>query len=229
MSYILENLSHHAYCIVGNDSTKESLKSELESKHKIKISGNPDFLERSFTTFSIDDARELKRLASIKSSDEKAKKIFVLYMENILVEAQNSMLKLLEEPVENTLFFIIIPSSHILIPTIKSRLEIINTEAGNVPNSESIDMAKKFLKSSMSKRMEMVGEILKDIDNEEKTKQYIFDFLYALESVIHKDLKTAKDLKDNKILLERILRAKKYINDRSPSLKMLLESIALAS
>jgi DNA polymerase III delta prime subunit len=233
-------LSHHAYLIVGGGSVKVELISMLEKKDKIKIQGNPDFFERVYETFTIDDARELKSLAGTRpimansnSVDLAGKKIFILTMNGITVEAQNALLKLLEEPPEYAHFFLIIPSAHLLLPTVKSRLSMIDVGSisarglegkGNQNDSELIETVKKFVASPKPKRLEQVKTLMEAISKEKKTKQDAIDFINILEAAVYSN----GGAKKNAEALKSIELARKYMNDRSPSLKMLLEYVALS-
>src|SRR2546421_501162 len=113
----LNDLSHHAYYVIGSASIRPELVATLERVHHIQIKGNPDFFNRSYETFTIDEARELKSLAETMPIHDSGKKIFILTMNGITVEAQNALLKLLEEPAEYSHFFLILPSAHLLLPT----------------------------------------------------------------------------------------------------------------
>ena len=121
----LTNLSHHAYCIVGGEEERLELSASLEKKHGIKAEGNPDLYDRRFASFSIDDARELKSIASTRPTEPSGKKIFIVMADSITAEAQNALLKLLEEPPEYAHFFLVLPSAHILLPTVKSRISFV--------------------------------------------------------------------------------------------------------
>lgn len=230
-------LSHHAYLIVGSDSARAGLISTLEKNHKINAQGNPDFFNRVYETFTIDDARELKAAAGMKPVVNSDKKIFILMMNGITVEAQNALLKLLEEPPEYAHFLLIVPSAHLLLPTVKSRLSMIDdlrftTPAGGhasrsgADNSskELIESVKKFVTSSKSKRLEQAKSLMEAISKEKKTKQDAIDFINALEAVIYSN----GGAKKNAEALKSIELARKYMNDRSPSIKILLEYVALS-
>lgn len=69
--------------------------------------------------FLLEDARAVERESYIAEVEEK---IIVLMAHNFRNEAQNFLLKLLEEPPENIKFLIVVPSKNLLLPTIKSRL-----------------------------------------------------------------------------------------------------------
>jgi hypothetical protein len=223
LSESLRSLSHHAYCLIGCGPIKTELIKILERGHKIKAVGNPDFFDRTYETFTIDDAREVKSSAETKPVDESAKKIFILTMNGITVEAQNALLKLLEEPPAHSHFFLIIPSAHLLLPTVKSRLSFIgNAGGGHASDNEILKVTKNFVTSSPKQRMEFVKELMDDISKEKRSKQDAIDFLNALEEVIHEG-----GAKKNAGALEAVETARKYMNDRAPSLKMLLEYVAL--
>ena len=230
----LKSLNHHAYAIIGGDAIQAELIEILEKQHSFKIHGNADLFNEKYTNFTIDNAREVKASHLTRPVSESGKKIFIMQMDSITVEAQNALLKLLEEPADYAIFFIIIPSSHLLIPTVKSRLCLINivgrsshltayrtsVSASDTELSIEVD---RFMKAPTSKRLEMIKALMSDITDEKKPKQDAVDFLNAIQSVVYKQ----KGARIGKSSLEAIEVARKYMNDRSPSLKMLLEYVAL--
>jgi DNA polymerase III delta prime subunit len=239
------NLSHHAYLLIGSDHVRANLVSILEKTHKIVVRANPDFFDRSYQIFTIDDAREVKTFHGTRPVHSDGKKIFVLVMNGATVEAQNALLKLLEEPAEYAHFFIIISSAHLLLPTVKSRMQIIEmkqetgsrkqgggkneknaigkNKTSDTINSELLQSAKKFVTSSKAKRLEEVKKLIDDISKEKKTKQDAIDLLNAIQVVVYEE----KGVKGGKSALEVIETARTYIDDRAPSVKMLLEYVAL--
>ncbi|MEN9912867.1 MAG: hypothetical protein RLY66_275 [Candidatus Parcubacteria bacterium] len=226
----LNNLSHHAYLLIGSDPHRLTLISILEKDHDISAQANPDFFDRSYQNLTIDDARELKSLHSTRPISISGKKIFIIMTNAATVEAQNALLKLLEEPAEYAHFFLIVPSAHILLPTIKSRMKEVQVEGSkgrkverSTGDSENLEEAQKFLKISSAKRLEVVKKLMEDITKEKKTKQDAIDFLNAIQAVVYEE----KGIKEGQKSLEAIEVARKYIYDRAPSVKMLLEYVAL--
>ncbi|HTK33611.1 MAG TPA: hypothetical protein VL335_03680 [Candidatus Paceibacterota bacterium] len=229
----LNDLSHHAYGIVGTAETRDELISILEKTHKITAQGNPDFYIRNYETFTIDDAREVKVLhssrpltdeGSIQGNNGAGKKIFILTMNGVTVEAQNALLKLLEEPAEYARFFLIIPSAHLLLPTVKSRLSLIGeSNSSKETDADLIKEAEAFIKANQTKRLDIVKTLVDAISKEKKTKQDAIDFLNAVQEVVYKE----KGAREGKSALEAIETARNYLNDRAPSVKMLLEYVAL--
>jgi hypothetical protein len=230
----LKSLDHHAYCIVGNSQSRLELTSILEKKHKIRMRGNPDLFDRAYETFLIDDAREVKASAGMKPVTAGTKKIFILTMNGITVEAQNALLKILEEPPEYAHFFLIIPSAHLLLPTVKSRISMIEaalrTGSKDAMKNHSAGESDEFLRLAPAKRLDFVKKLMDDIAKDDsqnrprgkRPKQDAIDFLNSLEDAIRD-----KGLKGNVAKLEAIEIARRYMNDRSPSLKMLLEFVAM--
>ncbi len=219
----LKTLSHHAYCIPGDPTICLELKTILESEHSIPSQANPDFYEQTFQSFTIDDARNLKALHETRPIGPTGRKIFIISMNGITSEAQNALLKLLEEPSDYAHFFLILPSAHLLLPTVKSRMRMIAIDADTKVNEEITEEAQKFLKMSGAKKLDFIKKLIDDISKEKKVRQDAVDFLDAVESEIYLE----KKLKKNLQALESIAFTKKYIYDRAPSVKMLLEYVAL--
>ena len=224
------NISHHANLLIGDTQARDGLISILEKTYKITAQGNPDFYIRNYETFTIDDSREIKILHNSRPTIEANKKIFILTMNGVTIEAQNSLLKLLEEPADYAHFFLIIPSAHLLLPTVKSRMQVIQDLEFNVKGASEGDLAEEakfFLKANKVKRLDIVKKLVEEISKEKKTKQDVVDFVSAVESVVYENSKSVDGLKKNKKALEAISLVRNYIHDRAPSVKMLLEYMAL--
>ncbi|MDP3962630.1 MAG: hypothetical protein Q8Q03_02070 [bacterium] len=209
-------IDHHAYCLVNVKS--DQILVTLEKEHKIAVRGNPDFFHEKYETFTIDESRRIKEIHSSKSFAEDSKRIFIIECKSMTVQAQNALLKIFEEPNQNSYFFILAPSSGFLLPTLKSRLQIIEGE-----KEEDLSEAKKFLKLSMKEKITFVDDIAKKISDEELEKSYAIEFLGALESAVAEN-----GVEKNKKALRAILKARDYMQDRSPSVKQLLEFVALS-
>src|SRR3989344_1610534 len=104
---IIESLNkdnlHHAYLIEGD---KDKILPELlEFIEKLGVKqGSADFSQIELDTFKVEDARNLKSYAMEKGFSAQ-KKIFIISANSFLLEAQNTLLKVFEEPIENTHFF----------------------------------------------------------------------------------------------------------------------------
>lgn len=221
----LINLSHHAYCISGNEITADKIVFILKDKHGIEGLNNQDFFYLKYQNFTIDDARKLKSIHEIRPIIDNGKKFFIIVTDSINFEAQNALLKLFEEPAPYAHFFIVISSLNILLPTIKSRLFILEDSKEDYFIKDNIRLeAKSFVESNLSKRLELVKKIIDDVVKENKRKEDIVIFIGYVQKYI-REIVGIKEGKHSLLATETVL---KYINDRSSSLKILLEYLALS-
>src|SRR3989344_6550574 len=157
----LEKL-HHAYCLEGKrEFILNELLKFLENVFKFRTKGNPDFYYGDFDTLGIDEGRAINEMQSRKAVSA-PRRIFVIAANFITMETQNSLLKMFEEPAGGAVFFLIISSASILLPTLRSRMMIVNLSRGvefggseKSEKSENIFDAKKFIKSSVAGRLAM--------------------------------------------------------------------------
>lgn len=203
-------MDHHAYFAEGSISNLNKLAVEAARQLGIKIQGNPDVSVRSYPSFGIDDARELKSIAELSSLT--GKKLFVIGASAMTSDAQNALLKLFEEPTQNTFFVLLVPHGT-LLPTLRSRCLRFDFDA----ESERIKEAEQFLKGSYAVRSKIVEKLLKD-----KEREPVRDFLNALERMLYESKASGRGEGLADIALMR-----KYVGDRSPSLKMILEHLAV--
>ncbi|KKQ27171.1 MAG: polymerase III delta prime subunit (HolB) protein, partial [Parcubacteria group bacterium GW2011_GWB1_37_13] len=125
--YLDRNNLHHAYLIEGKREEIVPELFEFINSLGINTNANPDFVHMSLDSFKIKDARNLRSYAAEKSfslghsssTDEVfAKKIFIISANHFLLEAQNSLLKMFEEPIKNTHFFLIVPDTNFFLKTL---------------------------------------------------------------------------------------------------------------
>ena len=138
-----ENL-HHAYLLPSDTSILPNFLKYLESLGFL-APGNPDFFIKQTETFTIDDAREIKSFQS-QMAVSGDKKIILIVTEYLSHQSQHALLKVFEEPSPGVHFFLITPVVSVLLPTLKSRLFILNREEGD-ENEELSKRAEKFLKA----------------------------------------------------------------------------------
>lgn len=218
-----KNKLHHAYLIEGNE--KEIIPEVLEflSLLGLDIHNNPDIYHISFDVLKIDDAKEIKTLTTEKSFGNK-KKIFLIVVNDILLQAQNTLLKTFEEPIENTIFFLITPNSSFLLDTLVSRFYLIKTN--NEEKKDELKEAENFILMTVNQRIDFIKNFLKEEDEEaeESKKTKALRLVNELELLLHN--KFTSEQKDFKYL-EHLLKVREYLNQPGSSVKTLLESLAL--
>src|SRR3989338_11121619 len=127
--HIDKNNMHHAYLIEG---AREEVVPEIVAfceSLDIKTVGNPDFCHIAIDNFKIEDAFNLRAMTSDKSFTS-AKKIFMICANSFSLDAQNVLLKVFEEPIENTHFFLIVPDTNSLLKTLVSRFYVCHSKRG---------------------------------------------------------------------------------------------------
>jgi hypothetical protein len=211
------NNLHHAILLVGGEGVVDNLKKFLEENLGVKTQGNPDFQHLVMPTFTIEHARDLVELQSVKGY-EINNKIFIIQTDFITEEAQNALLKVFEEPTEGTHFFIVSPQVAGILPTLKSRM-LLDFEEGQ---EEAKKREKSILKMSIDNRLKLVKEITDKISDEEGTKQDAI----ALLNNIEEELYNASFQKNSGSLLVT-QNAREYLYDRGAPVKMILEYVML--
>lgn len=220
-SYKKTGQLHHAYCIEGkNGDLFQRLCVHLEQDLDFPVRGNPDFWHGQYESLGIDDGRSLKEMQQNRSAGG-GRKIFVVSADSITREAQNSMLKMFEEPTPQTHFFIFIPSAEILLPTLRSRLMIIGAEEESL-SVDAAQLAKDFVKAPKAERLTLLKTIVED-----KDKRAAFAFLDALEVELRAGTPLTKVSKERLSIFQELLKMKDYLHDRSASVKQILEHLAL--
>ena len=126
---IKNNKINHAYMFEGIDGIGKNLFSKEFGKLLLgidNIDNSPDYIniEPKGNSIKIAQIRELQSDIIVKPHNKY--KIYVInYSEKMTVEAQNALLKTLEEPPEYAIIILITNNKESLLPTIRSRCEII--------------------------------------------------------------------------------------------------------
>jgi len=213
----------HGYLILG-DKEKSSLWANKRAVSLLNIPDNmlfscPDFSNEDYDLFGINESRRLKERAFMRPLSGE-KKIFIISSSSFTFEAQNALLKLLEEPPLGTHFFIITQDEGQILPTLKSRL--IAIKIGNKePSNEDEEQARTFFSSSPAKRLLTISKMI-----DKKTKEDMDTFLNNLEVMVSKKI----EKKDKTFIqsAESIQKSRQYMNARGTSIKLVFEYLALS-
>jgi DNA polymerase III delta prime subunit len=181
----------------------------------IEIKGNPDLYVRTYKHFGIDDARELRQRAQLGAL--RTRRVFVIVAADMNREAQNALLKTLEETPGDALFFFLLPSPQTLLPTLRSRMQTLALQRSQGREGELA--ASQFLAAPPQKRLDLLKSLLEKDEDEKRDLGAILSFLSSLEYSLEKS--------ESKEGLHAIYRAHKYIADKGALVKPLLEQVAL--
>lgn len=206
-----------AYLVRGPVGALEDLVVRLE-KDGLIDAASPDLFARVYRSFGVDDAADVRARARTKPVAS-SRRVFAIAASSMSSEAQNSLLKTLEEPVADAVFFLLVPSPEMLLATVRSRtrtFELESTAEGGLVD------ANEFLASPVAKRLEMLKPLYEH-DDDGRDIGGVIGFLGDLERTFARAARSA----DNIAGLHAIYRARKYAGDRGSLLKALLEQVAL--
>lgn len=219
----------HALMIVGEAgsgkrSAAEAISSDLLGVPVDKLAVHPFFIKLQKPTdkqeISIDSVRNLLKQLRLKTQGlASTRRVVVIEEANLLSEeAQNALLKTLEEPVADTVFILTAPSIMSVLPTIVSRVRVIPTH--NVSKEAAMsfyapDHEPEAIQSAWhlsSGSAELIESILADSDL--PLKQSIDDAKLFLSSDTYEKLLMAEQISKDKQsfdhffeALEKILQA----------------------
>ena len=206
--------THHAYGIESHGLKISSIEELLDRERFSYI------FSRHYDSLKIDDAREIKLLQSEKTSKQS---IFIISFTQVNNETQNTLLKVIEEPRPNTVFFFIFPNAKKILETLRSRMELLSLNRVLDESARKIS-THNYLELRLHERFNFNKEIT---DNKKKgdaifTKTDMQLFLDDLEIFYIKQ----EDSKKRNLALGTILKAREYINANAASIKMILDLIA---
>ncbi len=208
--------SAHAYVVRG-PSKAVSFVEKMLQEQGIETKANPDVFSRVYSNFTIDDARTLRERAALRAVGTVGR-IFIIAAPTIPAEAQNALLKTFEEPPAGARFFLVVPSPESLLPTLRSRVQILDIA---LQAQEGLVDAEQFLKAQPEKRIQMLGPLLEKGDDDKRDLGGILAFLSELERLL------GQKSQESTVGLKSVYLARKYITDRGALSKALLEQTAL--
>jgi len=201
-------MAHHAQLIIG---TLQECREDPHLAPYVRET-HPDIHVRHYTALSIDDVRTLRHEALMRPV-ARERQTFILEIHSANTSAQNALLKILEEPVDTTEFFILVPREELLIATGRSRLM-----SAGPPRAHAVevgDTGAAFLRSGYAERLSMIAERTK-----EKDEVWIRTLL--------DDLEVWAAGGGNSTSTRALIHARMHVDRAGSSKKMLLEHLALA-
>jgi hypothetical protein len=137
-------------------------------------------------------------------------RVFIISYNDITPEAQNALLKILEEPPQTSRFYVVISQSVKLLPTLRSRLMLLGEEHGGESGKEF----EAFLQESIGDRLKKIGERMTKKDD-------------AWAVTIMRGIETYAGEKKKPELLKALTQLRPYFERSGASKKMILEHLAL--
>jgi len=189
----------HAYLIIA----KKDVPIEEEIT-KRQVFENYKLLE--FTVQKIDDARSLNAFIKLSAAEKTA--VLIKNFQDATEECVNAILKNIEEPQANILFIIHATSENSILPTIRSRCQIIHVNSGS--NKDKMSEMEDFFKMNLSDKSET---LFKNKKREDATafSEKMIEFLVPEIARGHKIRMSSKFIK-SAISLNRSLKLNGNVN-----------------
>lgn len=227
LSKLLPENLYHSYVIEGEGDTISSYILSILEERKLIEENSGDTLILSYDSLSIPDSIRIKEWHKNKPIGN-GKKVCIINTKFINREAEQSLLKIIEEPNEDTHFFIIIPDSSILLDTILSRVHIIKYYSNQ--NLDSNKIAEELLQLSLKNRLNKIADIIKefkDKDNSGGLRFQAVSIINSLEKIIYEKWKKDLNNKNLIFILEEIKKMRIYLSTPGASVKMILEHLMM--
>lgn len=145
---------------------------------------NPNLIQlnEDGTGIKIDDVRNLQSLLSYSAANDQKRIVLLHGFESTKPVAQNALLKLLEEPPENTQFILITKNLESILPTVKSRCFVVFENTSSSPQSQTEEPLPFTPEEILQKvKASSVGELLAFSDQFGERPEAIL----VLESLAH--------------------------------------------
>lgn len=184
----------------------------------------------------IEQIRDLKQTLSLKPLNGTKKATIIYAAQNLTSEAQNALLKTLEEPPEDTVIFLCTPNENLLLPTIMSRCEIVRlqNQNANLPprGSPRVEAGKiqnytfqQILIFDMGEKFALAEKLTTKIDKDEKledVRKRVEKWIMKIIAELHHTLSTNM-APQSAINLKIFLAAQKQIR-QNLNLRLVLEN-----
>lgn len=179
-----------------------------------------DFTTIEVDTLGIDDVRNFQKKAYLKPL-KSLKKIVFLTANDLTLESQNALLKILEEPPDNTIIILHVPDKNLLLPTILSRCNVFELKSGEQLSKQDIS---EYLNILVSLKDKGVGGRLKIAQDLSKDKT---EALIYIENLILSGRNSLKDDPSLAAYLKSLQKSHTIIKTTNVNLRLALENLFL--
>lgn len=203
------------------------------SQRKIEISNllqnikiknpHPDLLYfLSGSKLGIEQVRKISDFFSLKPYMSKSRAVVLEEAGNLTIEAQNALLKTLEELPENSLFILAASADSCFLPTVLSRCEVKKLPFA-APNVEAEEI-EKILNLNMEKRFEYIEKL-------QDKKQFLHNLIIFFHQKLRlhppsASLRASKDVPSNFLFLKKLLQAEEWAR-QNVNIRAILEYLML--
>jgi DNA polymerase-3 subunit delta' len=196
-----------------NEKLNEIIKQQKISKFDVTVI-------TSEKTIGIPDIKNLQKNIYLKPLRSDQKAVVLEAFLGATIEAQNAFLKILEEPPQNTIIFILLQSLDFVLPTVSSRCNVINLKQQYKPEENEKEEYLKLLDQIKDKTINPLI-IAQDHGKDKETALF---FLEKLISVLETNL--VKNPTQGKIL-KNLQKSYTLIKTTNTNVRFALENLFL--
>ena len=200
-------------------------RAELERACGPLPKSHPDIVVLRYELFSVEDARRVSEIASRTPVEREAVSIIIV-ASRAYHEAQNALLKLFEEPPRGTQLFLVLPTLGGLLPTLRSRLQVIKTDSST--SKPSAAAVQSFLSATRAERSALIKKLTsgKDEDERREGRDQALAILDGIEAAAYADGRLGGSSRTTALLADYSL-LRGYLHDRHAPVRMILEHLSL--
>ncbi len=217
---------HHAYLITGRSEGLEEVLAEVLG---ISGPGHPDLARYGLELLTVDEVRRIREDQARKPLAAN-RLVLIIEAPRMTSEAQNALLKVLEEPAESAVFFIVVPRLDGLLPTLLSRVRVLSGQGGL--EYSGVETA-AFLAAEAPVRLQLLSPLISPPQAEpeaaQKKRRGAELFLDELEiRLAASGRRTDQALTtETAEALSELLTLKEHLREPGGSVKLILEYLAL--
>lgn len=182
--------------ISTDDSMRQDKIDQILSE--MSLSENSPLILRMEDKLGIESIKQIKYHLLLRSGEGESKVIIINPADGLTLDAQNALLKLLEEPQGDVVFILGVVKEESLLNTVRSRCQSVNLE---IKPSELAADDQKFIEDLLAQEPETRLEMVEKIENKK-------DWLEKLVFYYHQKLKNEAQLLND---VKKVLTAQKWI------------------
>lgn len=182
--------------------------------------------ESSKSSIGIKEIREIQKNILLKPMQGSKKAIIISDAHLLTVEAQNALLKLLEEPPLDTLILLIVSGKDILLPTIISRCKVIQLKDGEEEKENKDSSVKDILLLSTGEKLKRAQDISK---NKEEALKWLEDSIFTVREQLLTEIMQKEKIEKKYIeTLKQLEWAHLTLSTTNANPRLVVENVLLA-
>lgn len=218
------NPTQQSFLVITKDKEPASsyIVNLLKEKKVDSLDVNHQMYEK---IMGIEEVRNIQKAILLKPFRGKTKAVIIEAYENITLEAQNALLKILEEPPANTIVVILITKRDLILPTIISRCKIITLREKEIKlNENDLTTLQNTLNTLLNGKIGDKLKIAQDVATDKNVDLWLEKMAIFVKNKLTQNNKNLKYLN----FLKELQKTYKKIESTNVSQRVALENFFLS-